>query len=343
MEIIKQKRVWQVFVLLATVFGICIVIKGRADISSSRKGFFAMDTYMTVTVEGSKASKAAELAEREVNRLDEELSTGIEDSPVSTINRTGEGYLPEDLDYLLKRSYEIYQMTEGAFDITIYPVMKAWGFGGDSFCVPKAETLKELLNHVNMDGLQYDQQLHVLHLESGAMIDFGGIAKGYTGDRVASVLQERGVKSAMINLGGNVRVIGRKSDGNDWRIAIQSPDSAEQYLGVVSAHDVSIVTSGGYQRYFEKDGIVYHHIIDPDTGYPANSGLLSVTIISEDGTLADGLSTALFVMGKDDAIKLWKEYSDMFEFILYTEKRELYVSSGIYDTFTSELPVYIVE
>ena len=153
----------------------------------------------------------------------------------------------------------------------------------------------------------------------------------------------KGVTSGLVNLGGNAQVLGTKPDGSLWRVAVQSPDSEDEYLGVLETKDKAIITSGGYERYFEKDGVTYHHIIDPSTGYPADNGLISVTIVSADGTLADGLSTSLFVMGKDKATDYWKAHSDEFDMILLTDDEKLYVSEGIKDSFTSDREFEIVE
>ena len=147
----------------------------------------------------------------------------------------------------------------------------------------------------------------------------------------------------MVSLGGNVQALGAKPDGSKWKVAVQNPDSDESYIGVLEIAGKAVITSGGYERYFEKDGKTYHHIIDPATGYPADSGLKSVTIISSDGTLADGLSTSLFIMGKDKACDFWKEHSDKFDMILMTDDNELYVSEGIADVFSSDLTTNIVK
>ena len=133
-------------------------------------------------------------------------------------------------------------------------------------------------------------------------IDLGGIAKGYTSSRVMQIFKDCGVTSGLVSLGGNVQALGTKTDGTDWQIAIENPDKSSDYIGVVSVKDKAVITSGGYERYFEKNGKTYHHILDPKTGYPAESGLKSVTIVSDNGTLADALSTSLFVMGKEDAL-----------------------------------------
>lgn len=170
----------------------------------------------------------------------------------------------------------------------------------------------------------------------GMEIDLGGIAKGYTGNRVMEIFRQYGIRHGLISLGGNIQALGAKSDdGKAWRIAIQNPKGGEGYLGVLDIKDRAVITSGGYERYFEQDGIRYHHIIDPRTGYPADSGLISVTIISEDGTLADGLSTSLFIMGKEEAEKLWRAHADRFDYILEEADGTLYVTEGVKDLLTT--------
>ena len=173
-------------------------------------------------------------------------------------------------------------------------------------------------------------------------IDLGGIAKGYTSARIRDIFKKNGIESGLVNLGGNVQALGTKTDGNNWRVAVQSPDDTEDYLGVLSIRDKAVITSGGYERYFEQDGVTYHHIIDPKTGYPAESGLSSVTIVSDDGTLADGLSTALFIMGKDKAESFWRAHSDKFEAVLVTDDGTIYVTEGLKGSFTTERTMEVI-
>lgn len=176
----------------------------------------------------------------------------------------------------------------------------------------------------------------------GMEIDLGGIAKGYTGDRVMQAFKKAGVSSGLISLGGNVQALGSKPDGSPWRVAIQDPQNELEYLGILEIVDKAVITSGGYERYFEEDGVRYHHIIDPRTGYPADSGLLSATIISEDGALADGLSTSLFIMGKDAAEDFWRERSDKFDYILETTDGRLYVTEGVVGSFTTNAKTIVI-
>lgn len=314
------------------------------ETKSAQKDVFAMDTYMTVTAYGEQAEAATDAAIEEIERLDDLLSTGDEISEIARMNQNGGGQLTEDSAYLLERAIELYDETEGAFDVAIYPVMEAWGFTTQNYQVPSEETLQALLPLTDGSKIEYDDEaMEVTFGRKGMKIDFGGIAKGYTSARIMEIYQEYGITSGMVNLGGNVQVLGSKIDGSDWRVAIQSPDDANDYIGVLEVRNKAVITSGGYERYFEQDGKTYHHIIDPSTGYPAENELISVSIISEDGTLADGLSTALFVMGKDRALEYWSAHSNAFDAILLTEDDVIYVTEGIADDFTSELTVKIVE
>ena len=313
-----------------------------ADASSSRD-IFAMDTYMTVTAYGPNAEMAVDQAQQEIERLDALLSTGAETSEVAQINANGGGTLSEDTTYLLERSLDLYDSTNGVFDIAIYPLMDAWGFTTGNYTVPSDEMIENLLPLTDANNIIYDKdESSISFAKDGMKIDFGGIAKGYTSGRIADIYRECGVTSGLINLGGNVQVVGTKTDGSKWRVAVQSPEAEDDYLGILSTADRAVITSGGYERYFEQDGVKYHHIIDPSTGHPANNGLVSVTIVSADGTLADGLSTSLFIMGKDKAAEYWRAHSDEFDTILEDEDGVLYVTEGIADDFTSDHETNII-
>lgn len=173
-------------------------------------------------------------------------------------------------------------------------------------------------------------------------IDLGAIAKGYTSSKIIDIFKENNIKSGMVTLGGNVQVLGKKPDGSLWKVGIQNPIGEDEYLGVLQTSDKAVITSGGYERNFTKNGKIYHHILDPSNGYPANNGLTSVTIISSDGTLADALSTSLFVMGKDKAIDFYKKSNYNFDFILYSSDNKLIISDGIKDIFSSDLDIKVV-
>ena len=484
---------------------------------------FAMDTYMTLLAYGENAEEAILAAAAEIHRLDDLLSTGNPESEISKLNAAGGGTISADVEELIARAGEIHTETGGLFDISIYPVMRLWGFPTQEYRVPDKTEIEETLKLVDAaqitvtevpaagqaattapDAAQtaapsegtapaaegtepaaapaadaaapaadaaapadapaeesapaaeqgapaetapaadgsaeqaaeatgeveapaaveaqaaapqrvYVQVSAAENAEAapsaentdsaagevaqaaaeganaavetgpaetapaeenpaadaaapaadaaapaaenaaeaqteapvetetkvsfgitGMEIDLGGIAKGYTSSRVMDIFREHGVKHGLVSLGGNVQAIGTKKNGKPWRVAIQNPESEMEYLGVLNIEDKCVITSGGYERYFEKDGVHYHHIIDPRTGYPADSGLISATIISDDGALADGLSTSLFIMGKDEAEKYWREHADDFDYILEDEDGTLYVTEGADEILTTD-------
>lgn len=315
-----------------------------AESQEISREIFAMDTYMTVRAYGESAESAVEDALVEIERLDNLFSSENQDSEIYKISQQGGGSLSEDSAYLLGRALEIARETDGAFDIAIYPIAKAWGFLGQEYRVPDVAELEALLPLTDWKKITYDgENAQISFAQEGMQIDLGGIAKGYTSSRIMDIFEEHGVTSGIVNLGGNAQMLGTKPDGSLWKVAIRDPNREDGYLGILDIADKAVITSGGYERYFEDDGITYHHIIDPATGYPADSGLVSVSIVSEDGTLADGLSTALFIMGKEKAESFWREHSEEFDMILMTEENDVYVTKGIKDCFSSDYNVEILE
>lgn len=297
---------------------------------------FAMDTYMTVTAYGDNAQKGVTDAVAEIQRLDNLLSIGKEDSEISKLNKSGSAALSDDTAVMVAKALDLYKSTGGAFDITVLPLMELWGFTTQEYYVPTEDEIQSTLQRVGADKLTWDESTKTLTLGDKQEIDLGGIAKGFTSSRIMEIFKKDGVTCGMVSLGGNVHLLGTKQDGSAWRVGIQDPNNTDDMLGVLEANDCAVITSGAYERNFEKDGVTYHHIIDPATGKPSNSGLTSVTIVSKDGTLADGLSTSLFVMGKDKAIAYWKQHADEFDTILVDKDRNVYITEGIASNFSPD-------
>ncbi|MBM6723611.1 FAD:protein FMN transferase [Pseudoflavonifractor phocaeensis] len=300
--------------------------------------FFSMDTVMSIHVYGSGAAEAAAAARREVEALDSQLSRTRADSLISQLNaHAGDGTdvaLDADTARLLAFSKSISQLLPGDFDITIAPVMDAWGFTGEDRHVPDSETLSAAMALVGSEGLSVDESAGTARLErAGMAVDLGAVAKGYAAAKAEEALREAGITSALLDLGRNITAIGPKTDGTAWRVGVADPENDSQYLCILSLEDQTASTSGGYERYFEENGVRYHHIIDPETGYPADSGLKSVTVISADHLLADALSTALFVAGPEEALEFWRSRDD-FELVLCTGENQLLVTEGLEAGFT---------
>lgn len=293
---------------------------------------YAMDTIMTITAYGENASTALADVSGAIYDLEKYVSVTDENSDVYKLNASSSAPLEvSDVTAdIITQSLEVCAATYGALDITIYPIMQEWGFTNYNYKVPDYNVLKNLLRYVDYSSVEVDG--NIVTLASGMQIDLGSVTKGYTGDMAAEMLANNGIECAILNLGGNVRLIGSNPEGEPWRIGVQHPTDSSEYLAVLEAADKSIITSGGYNRYFEEDGKIYWHIISPYTGYPANSGIVSATIIGDDGLLCDGLSTAVFVMGINPAFEFWRTRQD-FDMIIISENNNIYITSGIADDF----------
>jgi len=334
----------QLAALLLTIFALSLTACGETAAESETRTVYAMDTVMNLTVYGENAAAALESAEKELHTLDEAvLSRTAEGSELYALNtsngETVEYGADDILPALIETALTISDATDGAFDPTLAPVLDAWGFTKDERRVPFADELKELLSHTGCGKVALEKTADgwTVTLLDGAQLDLGGIAKGYAADLLRAQLEKEGVTSATLDLGGDVFVMGRKTDGSDWRIAVKDPADTESYLGVVSAADKFIVTSGVYERYFEENGVRYHHILDPKTGCPAESGLVSVTVLCENGAWADALSTACFVLGPDGALALRDDLADQgtdFELILATDDGRVLYTDGLAGAFT---------
>ena len=266
---------------------------------------YTMDTVMNLTAYGENASAALDAAEETLRALDAKLDRHDETSTVSALNRDGT-VEDAELAQLTDIAQTIGALSGGAFDPTVAPVMDAWDFTGDAPRVPSDEELSALLAHVGLEKLSVDG--NTIALSDGAQLDLGGIAKGYAGDAVRTVLTEFGVTSAVIDLGGDVGLLGAKPDGSDWRVAVKDPADPSEFLGVLTAADTFVVTSGIYERGFEENGVRYHHIIDPETLMPSRYWR-SVTVVCADSGIADALSTALFLMPQDEGQTLLTRYN----------------------------------
>ena len=282
---------------------------------------FAMDTYMSLVAYGKGAQDAVNDSVQAINALEAEISRTREGSDVDTLNKTGswtgsaEG--TDATSEILQQSLQYSAETNGLFDVTIAPLVLLWNINGDTPYVPAQEEIDALLPLVGSEHLHLGSG-NAATLDDGCAIDLGGIGKGYASDLVRLLWKSHGVKSGTVSLGGNVYVCGSKPNGKPWTVGIQDPNG-DDCAAYVSLTDAFVVTSGGYQRYFTADdGTVYQHILDPRTGYPAQSDLTSVSIITTDsGTRADAYSTALYVMGEKDAIAFWRTHGD-FDMILIT-------------------------
>ena len=288
--------------ILVILLAVCL-LAGCQQTEQTQQTIFAMDTVMTLTVYGDECEMAATDLQTMINGLEKDWSATREDS---IPNNTTE--LTREQSDLLDQLARMQGRTEGLFDMYLGGVMEAWGFYDKNYRVPT------------------DAELTAARQES--RLDLGGAMKGYAADRAVALLDSMDIDYAILDLGGNIQTYKDKPDGTPWQIGIQNPDGGDP-LGVVSVTGTNaIVTSGDYQRCFKQDGQTYHHIIDPRTLRPADSGLRSVTVISKSGFTADCLSTALFVMGLEEGSQFWRS-SDDFEAVFVTAEGRIYATEGV--------------
>jgi FAD:protein FMN transferase len=297
-----------------------------------------LGTTCEVTLFSGGSTQAMDAAFARLAEIEARMTINRDDSEVIEVNKAA-GLHPvkvtPDVFQVISRGLEFSAAGNGAFDITVAPLVKLWGIGTAAAHVPQPEQIKQALAKVSFRDLSLSaRDSTVLLKRPGMGIDLGAIAKGYAADEVSRVLRERGVTSALINLGGNVLTMGKKGDGTPWRIGIQNPEEPRgSYLGIVSTEEMAVVTSGVYERFFEQGGKHYHHIMDTQTGYPVWNGLSEVTIVTKSSTTADGYSTLVFCLGLDKGRKLVESTSGAVGAIFVTEKREVYVTSSLKQSF----------
>lgn len=294
---------------------------------SAEHSFFALDTVISLRCSSSSANEIEALV-REYEKI---LSPTDETSELYRLNSNLQKNVSPKFAEVFYAAKNISEKTEGAYNFAIYPLVLEWGFTTKNYKIPQKERLQELLPEIDFTKIQINDKIFVA--ENGQMMDFGGIAKGFICDKAVEILREKGEKNALISLGGNVYALGNKN-GKKWEIAIKSPFT-DEFAGILKAENQAVVTSGAYERYFEKNGKKYHHILNPQTGYPAENDLASVTIVSENATLADGYSTALFVMGFEKAKDFYRA-EKTFNAIFILQNGEIYVTEGIAKNFSAD-------
>lgn len=343
-----MKKITALLIIIAMTLCGCSDKEGDSQISSTpaSRDVFAMDTYMNLKAYGGENAETAldEAAER-ISELESMLSVTDENSDIWKINHAEGGKVSINGDTLeiIDTAIDIGGRTDGALDITVYPVLREWGFTTQEYSIPNKEILETLLK--NVDYRQIETGDGWVSIPQDFQIDLGALAKGYTGDRVMEIMRENGIGSAIINLGGNVQTLGKKPDGSEWKVAVRNPFQSDTDMCILEVSDKAVITSGNYERYFiGDDGTAYWHIIDAKDGYPADNGLVSVTIIGESGIMCDALSTALFVSGLDGAEEYWRSSDEPFDMILVTDDQRIFISEGIEESFRNncDMPLEVI-
>lgn len=309
---------------------LCLLLMSCAKAQPSSASFEAMDTLMTLKVYGGDPDTCEKLQSR-IEALDALLDATDENSEIFRLNTEKTAAVSADTDALLRDALALCDKLGGSFDITVYPAVQAWGFLSGDYRVPDDGELQTLADHIDWRGVKSDSGAYTV--PEDAAVDLGAVAKGYAADRAADILRQSGAEAAVLNLGGTVRMYGKKPDGSRFAVGVADPESPAATFGTLSCDEGVVATSGGYERYFELDGRRYIHILDPKTAKPVDNGVLSVTVVTDSGTTADALSTALFVMGLDKATEYYR-HNDGFGFILLTDDDNLYLTENLAGDFT---------
>jgi len=321
-----------ILVLVFLTFGLFYRYQVQRESAIHERSGLVMGTFVSLRAAGPRAPVALDAALDELDRVERLFSYNIPGSDVSRLNDAA-GRGPVDLDaetiLVLTAAQRIAELSGGAFDATVAPLVDAWGFRPDveEQQVPTSGDLAAALARVDYRRLRVDTATNQAELlDAGMAVDLGGIAKGYAVDRVAAVLRDHGVTSALIDVGGNVYGLGLRPDGQPWRIGLQHPRDTTELLGIMPLTERSIATSGDYQRFFVQDGETYHHVIDPHTGWPATA-MISIAIVAPTGMEADAVSTAAFVLGPQDGLALVRSLG--FEAVMYTNDGQVQVTGGL--------------
>ncbi len=319
-------------ILFTLLFGSC----SSEPFDPVREGKLLLGTTVNVTLYEEGPDDIFERVFDRVEQIERKMSTSKDDydtTELLEVNRNA-GIRPvrvsADTFEVIRRALEYSELTDGAFDVTIYPLVELWGIGTADARVPAEEEIQERLALVDYRKVQLDREAQTVYLpEEGMGLDVGAIAKGYAADESRRILKEAGVDSALLDFGGNIVTVGEKPNGEPWKIGIQNPEAGRgRYLGILSSGPMAVVTSGDYERYFVQDDVRYHHIISSRTGYPARPGLASVTILTDDSTEADALATALYVMGAEKGLPFVRDRDDI-EAAFVTQEKEVYMTAGM--------------
>lgn len=335
----KHIKKFQRIVLIAICFCMMLGLSACGETKESQRQVFAMNTVFTLTAYGNKAESGLSAAESVVLSMDAMLDPDIETSTTYAINNANGANVSVSgqVAKMLNCAQTVYRQSNGALDLSIFPVIQRWGFHNGRYYVPTPEELASDLSKRCFDSMVLtsfpSSGSYAVSFPAGAQISFAAVGKGNAAENAINAMRNVGVTSGIVSMGGNVQTLGVKPDGTNWKIAVQDPNNTSTYLGVISVGETAVVTSGSYQRFFTQNNKTYHHLINPETGNPINNTLSSVTIICNDGTMADCLSTAMFILGESKALNYWRTYGG-FEMILVNKDKQITCTKGLIENFT---------
>ncbi|GAA0736186.1 FAD:protein FMN transferase [Clostridium oceanicum] len=310
--------------------------KDSINISESKSGFF-LGTYINIKIYGNKDDKIFDNCFSILKNIENKMSVNISSSEISKINKKSNNLeikVSPETFYVIKKGKDYSKLSKGNFDISIGPLVNLWAINSDNPKVPSKQEIQEALSTISYNDILLNESKNTVKLKKQNMkIDLGGIAKGYAADKLTKYLEKEGIKSAILDLGGNIYALGNNSKDKPWKIGVQAPlEKRGEYLGILNISNKSIVTSGIYERNFIKNNKTYHHILSPFTGYPVENSLISTTIVSNKSIDGDALSTAIFSLGIEDGLKLVESIENI-DAILVNDKKEVFTTSGFKENF----------
>lgn len=345
MEQLKKENVKK-YILIALAV-ICVSALLTADIlhnqktAETEKSDVAMGTVITSKLYGKGGDEVTAKLYDEFNRLENDvLSWRVPSSDIAKINDVGSAAVSgETIDYI-KKSIDVSNKSSGALDITIGTLSKLWDIGGQSAKVPSPDEISAALKLTDCRKIKIDSS--TVTIGEGQQLDLGALGKGIACDSAKKILDESDLSGGVISVGGSILLWGGKPEGGDWQVAVRDPRGEQtDAMGVLSVSEGCVSTSGDYERVLTANGKKYHHILNPKTGYPADSGVISVTVVSDSGLLSDALSTACFVLGAEDGMKLLNEFGA--DGIFITSDKRVIISDGLKDNFTVKNTDYKLE
>lgn len=336
----KSRRFLAGLICALLCVSMLLPLSGCGETRMAQSEISAMDTVMTLTAYGKNREAGLTAAENVIYSMDAMLDPELSTSTTYAINHANGGntVVSGQVAEMLSTASVIYDQSGGALDLSIYPLVKRWGFVDGKYYVPTDEEISQ-----EMAKLCYGDMVlssfpssgsYAVRFPAGAEISFASIGKGCTAENAANAMRQAGVESGMITMSGNVQTLGLKPDGSNWTVAIEDPNNTASYLGIVSVGEAAVVTSGGYMKSFtDMRGRSYHHILNPSTGYPVNNSLLSATVICDDGAMADALATCMYVLGESKALTYWRTYGG-FDMVLVTSDLRVVCTSGLIEQIT---------
>lgn len=338
-----MKHIKTSYKLLAVLLCILSVLplSGCGETVENLSTVYAMDSTITLIAYGNRGKDGLKAAESIIVSMDAALDPEVETSIVYKMNHAGgqSTVVSGQIADMLTTAGSVYSKSKGALDLTIYPLVKRWGFLNGKFYVPTAEEISADLSRLCFDELILtpfpSSGAYSVQMPADAEISFAAVAKGCASQNAVEAMRQAGVTSGVVSMAGTVQTLGRKPNGSNWSVAITDPADPDSYFGVIDVGEAAIVSSGAYQCNFTNkvDGKFYHHLLKPSSGYPVSNTLTSVTIVCEDGTMADCLSTAMYVLGETQAMNYWRSNGG-FEMIMVTNDGRVICTSGLIEQFT---------